>query len=58
MLSKLSSDITFLKYTISISTHLNHIQAEFYSMDLEMTGIRTNEFESYCDFPYEKYLKV
>jgi hypothetical protein len=58
MLSKLSSNIIFLKYTISLAVCFNHIQAEFYSMDLEMTGIKTNDFESYADFPYEKYLKV
>ena len=34
------------------------LQADFYSIDFEMTGIKTKENSLVTDLPYEKYLKL
>jgi len=52
-------DVSQSNYDAFVADIKEHLpKAEFYSIDFEMTGIKTKENPLVTDLPYEKYLKL
>ena len=54
----LKTNLPKVSFLFKFFLNKNYHQADFYSIDFELTGIKLHEPEMISDLPHEKFLKV